>query len=235
MQQPTPKTFRAVLEPTEMWPTWAIARVPIDLKKSWPSWTSRRVRGEINGFAFRTSLFPVKGGKGLALLVNKQMQKGAGVRVGSKVEVRLEPNLEKLGAAVPLELANALKGDRRLRRWFDSLSASMRRGIGMYVDQAKSAETRKIRGERMAESLMLAMDGEEETPPILRAAFQRQPLARDGWEALTPKQRRNHLLGIFYVQTVQGREKRAALAVEEALQVARRKAGQPRDLSADFE
>jgi uncharacterized protein YdeI (YjbR/CyaY-like superfamily) len=235
MQQPTPKTFSVVLEATEMWPTWAIARIPIDLKKCWPAWTSRRVRGEINGFAFSTSLFPVKRGNRLALLVNKQMQKGGGVRVGSKVKIRLEPDLEKHGAAVPLELANALKVDRRLRRWFDSLSPSMRRGIGMYVDQAKSTETRKIRGEGMAESLMLAMDGEEETPPILRAAFQRQPLARDGWDAMTPKQRRNHLLGIFYVQTVHGREKRAARAVEEALQVARRKAGKTRDLPADLE
>ena len=39
---------------------------------------------------------------------------------------------------------------------------------------------------------------------------------------MTPTQRRNHLLGIFYVQTVEGREKRAAKAVEEALQAARK-------------
>jgi uncharacterized protein YdeI (YjbR/CyaY-like superfamily) len=72
---------------------------------------------------------------------------------------------------------------------------------------------------------MLAMDGEQELPPILRAAFQRQPMARAGWDAMTPTQRRNHLLGIFYPQTVEGRERRAAKAVEECLRIAGRKKG----------
>jgi hypothetical protein len=67
---------------------------------------------------------------------------------------------------------------------------------------------------------MLAMEGEHEPPPILRAAFLRQPQAREGWNAMTPTQRRNHLLGIFYVQTVEGRERRAAMAIEDALRVA---------------
>jgi uncharacterized protein YdeI (YjbR/CyaY-like superfamily) len=75
----------------------------------------------------------------------------------------------------------------------------------------------------MAESLMLAMEGENEPPPILRAAFQRQPDAQRGWELLTPIQRRSHLLGIFYAQTVEGREKRAARAIEGCVEVARRK------------
>jgi hypothetical protein len=40
---------------------------------------------------------------------------------------------------------------------------------------------------------------------------------------MTPTQRRNHLLGIFYPQTVEGRERRAAKAIEGCLAVARRK------------
>jgi hypothetical protein len=75
----------------------------------------------------------------------------------------------------------------------------------------------------MAESLMLAMEGEVEPPPILRVGFQRQPEARRGWELMTATQRKNHLLGIFFSQTVQGRERRAAKAVEKCLEVARRK------------
>src|ERR1039457_6608437 len=126
---------------------------------------------------------------------------------------------------LPRELASTLKVDRRLRRWFDTLSPSMRKGIGNFVDQAKGAETREMRAERMAESLMLAMEGEVYPPPILRAAFQAQPLALQGWNAMTPTQRRNHLLGIFYVQTVESRQRRAAKAVEDALRVARLKAG----------
>ena len=40
---------------------------------------------------------------------------------------------------------------------------------------------------------------------------------------MTSSQRRNHLLGIFYVQTLDGREKRVGRAIEECLRVAQRK------------
>ena len=59
-------------------------------------------------------------------------------------------------------------------------------------------------------------------PPILKAAFLRQPLARKGWEAMTAVQRRNQLLAIFYYQSAEARERRAAKAVEEALRVAKK-------------
>jgi len=56
----------------------------------------------------------------------------------------------------------------------------------------------------------------------LKAAFQREPLARVGWEAMSPARRRKHLWGIFHLQTADARERRAAQAVEDALTVARR-------------
>jgi hypothetical protein len=71
---------------------------------------------------------------------------------------------------------------------------------------------------------MQAMEGELVTPPILRVAFARQPFAQQGWDAMTPIQRRNHLLGIFFPGTVEGQAKRAARAVEECVRVARRRA-----------
>ncbi len=79
------------------------------------------------------------------------------------------------------------------------------------------------RAERMAESMMLAMEGELELPPILRAAFQREPLAHAGWRAMTPTRRRNHLVGTFYIQTVAGREQRVARVVEDAVRTAQRR------------
>jgi len=79
------------------------------------------------------------------------------------------------------------------------------------------------RAEAMAESLMLAMEGEIEPPPLLRVAFQQQPEAQRGWDLMTPTQKRNHLLGIFYAQTVDGRKRRAAKAVENCLEVAGRR------------
>jgi uncharacterized protein YdeI (YjbR/CyaY-like superfamily) len=217
MSKSVAKTFHAVLEPLRNGLGWVIARVPFDVQKTWPARNRLRVRGEIEGFDFRTSLFAESRGGGHFLLVNKKMQAGAKARVGAKVRITLEPDLEERPALIPEELAREMKGDRQLQKWFDAMSPSMRREIGKWVGEPKSAETRRKRAEKMAERLLLAMEGEQEPPPVLRAAFQRQPRALEGWNALTPTQRRNHLLGIFYYEKVEARERRVAKVVEDAL------------------
>jgi uncharacterized protein YdeI (YjbR/CyaY-like superfamily) len=219
------QSFKAVLEPDGTRLKWVVARIPFDVAEVWPVRRGMRVRGEIEGFAFRTSLFPNPRGQGRILLVNKKMQAGAQARAGSTVRIRLEPDLEEREAVVPPELARALKGDRRLPKWFAGLSYSWRKEIGAWVLEPKSAASRSQRAERMAERLLLTLEGEIETPPILQAAFLRQPLARKGWEAMTPVQRRSHLLGIFYYQTGESRERRAAKAIEEALRMAKKGTG----------
>ena len=219
------KTFRAKLEATGTSLHWLIARVPMDLKKAWPMWKSRRVFGEINGFAFKTTLIPAGKGEGFTLVVNKKMQKGAGARAGDMVRVGLAPDLGELVIDVPVELAKILKSDRALKKFFEGISPSMRKGLADLVADRKSRESREKRAEAIAEALMMAMEGEMEAPPILRVKFQQQPAAERGWKLMTATQRRNHLLGIFFVQTVEGREKRAMRAVENCVEVARRRVG----------
>ncbi len=223
------KSFVAVLEPLQGGLGWVIARIPFDVAKAWPVRKGLRVRGRVlplrgtgEGVAFRSSLFAFAGGQGHFLLVNKKMQFAVKARVGASVRIELEPGLDEREALVPKELAEALRGVRRLRKWFDRLSPSMRRDIGRWVSEPKNACTRESRAERMAERLLLALEGETELPPILHAAFLRQPLARTGWEAMTAVQRRSHLMGIYYYQGVEAREARAAKAVEAALRVAKR-------------
>jgi len=216
------KSFTSRLEKLPSALGGVIARVPFDVNKAWPERVRLRVRGEIEGFTFRTSLFAFSEGAGHFLLVNKAMQAGAGVRMGDTARLTLEPDLEERSAEPPSELAKVLRGDRKLERWFGQLSPSMRRELGKWADQPKSAEGRKKRAEKVAERLYLAMDGETEPPPVLRVLFQRQPLAQAGWEAMTLTQRRHHLLGIFYYETADARERRAAKAVEVALKTASR-------------
>lgn len=223
MKSDLTRTFRAKLEAADTSPRWVIARVPIDLKKAWPMWKSRRVFGEINGFAFKTALIPGMNGPGHVLIVNRKMQAGGQVSAGEHAVIKLTPDLGELVIDLPAEFAKVLKANRGLKKFFDAMSPSMRKGFANFVADAKTTETRRKRAEAMAESLMLAMEGEIEPPPILRAAFQRQPEARRGWDLMTPTQRRSHLLGIFYPQTVEGRERRAARAIESCLEVARRR------------
>jgi uncharacterized protein YdeI (YjbR/CyaY-like superfamily) len=218
------KNFRSKLEPTGTSLRWVIARVPLDLKKAWPMWKSRRVFGEINAFAFKTALIPgPKGERWFTLIVNKKMLKGAGARVGDTVQIKLAPDLAEVAIDVPPEFAKMLNGDRALKKFFNQMSPSMRKGFMNVIADAKTKETRQKRAEAMAESLMLAMEGQIEPPPILRLAFQREPEAQRGWGLMTQTQRRNHLLGIFYAQTVDGRERRAAKAIQCCVELARKR------------
>jgi hypothetical protein len=87
----TVKSFTAVLEPLRTGLGWVVARIPFDPVKAWLVRRGMRVRGEIEGFAFRTSLFASAPGGGHFLLVNKKMQAAARIKVGSLARIRLEP------------------------------------------------------------------------------------------------------------------------------------------------
>jgi uncharacterized protein YdeI (YjbR/CyaY-like superfamily) len=215
----TRQRFRSLLKPDGTNLKWVIAQVPFSPAKVWKTRQGMRVKGTINGFAFRSSLFG-SAEKGYVVLVNKTMQKGARAYAGEMAEFTLEPDLEERSATVPPELAKLLKQERAIGRWFAALSYSIRKFICDTVSQPKSAEARQRRAEQMAERMMLAMEGEQTLPPILQVAFRRAPRAQAGWEAMTPVQRRAHLLGIFYYQSPEARERRAQKAVEEALRVA---------------
>ena len=213
------RRFRGVLEPDGTRLNWTIVRVPFDPAKAWPKRQRLRVRGTINGYAFRTSLFHSER-LGHFLLVNKATQRGASATLGSVAEVVLEPDLEERPLAMPPELEKLLRQDPALRKWHGQLSPSIRKWIADWIAQSKNAATRVQRAELTAERMLLAMEGERRTPPILEAVFQRQPKARAGWGAMTPIQRRGHLLGIFYYQCPESRQKRAQQAVAEALRAA---------------
>ena len=217
--QKTQKKFRGVLQPDGTALNWVVVKVPFDPAKAWPERNRLKVKGTINGFPFRTSLFgSAKGGH--VLLVNKQMQKGADVRVGGMADVVLEPDMEERVAATPPELEKLLKRDRALKKWFEGLSYSMRKYMEDAVNACKSPGARARRAEQEVERMMLAMEGERDLPPILQVAFRRHPGATEGWKAMTPIQRRGHLLGIFYYQSPEARQKRAEKAVAEAVKKA---------------
>jgi uncharacterized protein YdeI (YjbR/CyaY-like superfamily) len=217
------KSFTAVLEPLQSGLGWIVARVPFDIAKAWPTRKGTRVRGEIEDIPIRTSLMAYAGGEGHFLLVNRKMQAAAKVKVGARVKVSIEPDLEEPPAVIPVQLARALKGEKSLCRWFDGLAVAMRRDIGKWVMEPKGEASRQKRAEQVAEWMLLVMEGEmdsKDPPPILKAAFQGQPLAKTGWEAMSPARRRSHLLGIFHSQGAEARERRAAQAVDDAVKVA---------------
>jgi uncharacterized protein YdeI (YjbR/CyaY-like superfamily) len=214
--------FCATLEQGSRALGWTIARVPFDPAAVWPKMLRQRVRGEINGFAFGTSLFPDPRG-GFYLLINRLMQKAAVAHLGDTAEFRLEPDLEERAAAIPDELAVLLEDEPGLRLWYDSLTEYTRREIGKWIQGVKTDASRMKRAEQMAERLLATMEAEAELPPLISAAFRRNPKARVAWDKLTTMQRRQQLLAIFYYQTPEARERRVEKIIVMLLENASRK------------
>lgn len=214
------KRFRATLELLSGGLGWVVARVPFDVKKTWKTMTRLRVKVDVAEEVFRTSLFPDAVHGGHFVLVNKQMQKAAGVKLGGMIDLAIEPDTEEREAWVPAELEELLKQEKALARWYANLSESMRREIAKYIDGASGSVGRRTRAEQTAERLMLTMEGEKDLPPVLEAAFLRSPAARKGWGKMTLTQRRRHLLGVFYYRSPEARQRRVDKVVEDALRVA---------------
>jgi uncharacterized protein YdeI (YjbR/CyaY-like superfamily) len=213
------KRFKAPLERMRSRLNWIIIRMPFDAAGLWGLRGQIRVKGEINGFAFRTSLFPTREGQHF-LLVNKRMQKGARAFAGSVASVRIERDVEKRVVSIPQELKPILDDERQLRPWFDKLNHSTRNDIAKWVSDPKGSEARQRRAEQIAERMLSVMDAEKELPPVLQVAFARNPQARDGWEAMSAGKRRGHLFGIFYYRNPESQARRVDKMLDEATAVA---------------
>lgn len=218
----TRKSFRATLERMRSNLGWIIVWIPFDVYKTWGSRGNFRVKGEINGFPFRSSLFPTRKGVHF-LLVNKKMQKGSGALEGSDADFVLEPDTAERPITVPPELQRHLAEDRSFRRWFDGLSYSIRKWLTDLIHGSKNPSTRVRRAEQVAEQVFSAMEAERELPPAIKLAFSRDPRALEGWQLMTPIRRRNLLLAIFYYRSPDARARRTEKIVAEALALAEKK------------
>ncbi len=206
--------FRAMLEKGDRALGWTVVRVPFDPAEVWAERVRLRVCGEVNGFRFRTSLFPDRRG-GFCLLVNRATQAGAGLVLGSAAEFVLGPDLEARPAELPDELAVLLEEEEGLRAWYDELTEYTRREIGKWVCGVKSEEARLGRAEQMAERLLATMEAERELPPAIANALGRDAKAKQGWERMSVSHRRQHLMAVFYYRRPESRAKRIGKMVQE--------------------
>ena len=205
----TTRRFEALLERERGGLGWTIVRVPFTPSDVWPQMVRLRVRGTINGFAFRSSLFPYANEPGAYfLLVNRAMQTNANVREGQRAIFELDADQDPRPAELPEELDFLLDEAEGLRDFYNSLSESMRREAGKWIQAVKSDEARLHRSQQLAERMLSTMEAEIELPPLIARAFHLRPRARTGWAKLTPYQRRCELMAVFYYQSPEARQRR---------------------------
>jgi uncharacterized protein YdeI (YjbR/CyaY-like superfamily) len=214
----TARTFESVLERTQDNLRWVIARVPFDAAETWGKRGQLRVQGEINGFSFRSTLFPDGKGKHF-MIVNKKMQSGGKTVPGLTAKFRLSPDTTPREAAPPPpeELLKELRQSKRLLKFYESLGKSRRNYIAAWVAEGKQRETRLRRASQIAERLMETLEAERSLPPMIEMVLRQNPRARERWQQMSPAHRRHHLFTIFYYREPEARIRRVAKTIEEML------------------
>ncbi|HEY2706208.1 MAG TPA: YdeI/OmpD-associated family protein [Candidatus Dormibacteraeota bacterium] len=119
--------------------------------------TRLRVRGTLNGVAFRSSTMPVGGGAA-CLGVHRATREAAGAGLGDTVMVEIEVDEAPREVEVPPPLARALAAEPALQAAYDRLAPSRRRELAGSVAEARRDETRDRRVARIVEQLRAGLE-----------------------------------------------------------------------------
>src|SRR5215217_1082948 len=127
-----------------------LVELPFDVTAAYG--TARpKVKATVNDVTLRTTV-SVYGGRSYVGF-RKQIQEAAGIRIGDRVRVRIEPDTEPRELEVPDDLAQALRKDRAASQAFEGLSYTHRKEYAQWVQDAKKPETRQRRVEQTIELL----------------------------------------------------------------------------------
>jgi hypothetical protein len=140
------KRFRVLLEKDKNSEATGIL-VPFDVLKVFGTRARVPVRGTINGFPYRGSIFPMGEGKHY-MIVNKNVRAGAKAKGGETVSIVMERDDEPRIITPPADFARALKTNKEARTTWEKLSYTHQKEHALAIEEAKKPETRVRRIEK---------------------------------------------------------------------------------------
>ncbi|MBC7912271.1 MAG: DUF1905 domain-containing protein [Pyrinomonadaceae bacterium] len=149
---PPTKRFRVLLEKHESSEATGI-KIPFDVQKVFGTRARVPVRGTINGFPFRSSIFPMGGEGCYYMAVNKQTREGAKAKGGETISVLMERDEEPRTITPPPDFAKALKANKAAQAMWEKLSYTHRKEHARAIEEAKRPETRARRIEKAVAQL----------------------------------------------------------------------------------
>jgi hypothetical protein len=144
----TKKRFEAVLgggsgdRPT--------VELPFDVRATFGA-ARPKLKVTVNGVELRTTV-AVYGGKSYVGF-RKEIRDAAGIAIGDRIAVTIEPDAAPRDVVVPDDLARLLAKDRAAKKIFDGLSFTHRNEYAKWIDGAKKADTRARRLEKAIEMI----------------------------------------------------------------------------------
>jgi len=126
--------------------------LPFDVFEAFGTRARLAVKGAINGFPFRSSIFPMGGGK-FYMVVNREMREGSKVKAGDTVEFVMEKDDDPRVIATPPDLLKALNSRKSAKAAWDKMSYTHRKEHISAIEEAKKPETRARRIAKTLETI----------------------------------------------------------------------------------
>ena len=137
-------SFSTTLTRPEGVGTWTFAPIPVDIARETGIKARLRVKGTIDGVPFKGTLLPGGSGKHF-VVVNKGLREKIGKAAGDVVKVEMDADASKVTVDIPRELAKALSSRPGLKARFDKMAPSHRKAYALWIEGAKTGETRSKR------------------------------------------------------------------------------------------
>lgn len=146
--------FTGVIEPARPGGSGggAVVRLPDDVAASFGTRRAVRVKGTLDGVAYRSNLMPMGGGA-FCLGVHKATREAVRRTFGDTVTVTIERDDEPREVVVPPDLRAALDADPEANAAWERLAPSHRREHANAIAEAKRPETRERRVAKALEML----------------------------------------------------------------------------------
>ena len=139
--------FEAAIELMGPKETWARIFVPFDVQHVFGTKSRVAVMGTLNGFPFRSSLFPDGDGRHY-LYINRGLREGANAKPGELVRVELEIDSIPRKVEIPEDLMIILAQNPVADARFDKMDPSHKKEYVDWIESAKKPETRSNRVEQ---------------------------------------------------------------------------------------
>jgi hypothetical protein len=144
-------TFTTTLQTDTFNFTARFIELPLEIATALGAKSKMRVKGTLNGIPFQNSL--VKTETGFVFPMKQSLREATWVNVGDTVIVTIEQNFEDR-PPLPEDVATAFAGNPALQAAWNRLSPSHQRKHLDHIHEAKQAETRARRIEKMIAALV---------------------------------------------------------------------------------
>lgn len=129
--------------------------VPFDVAGVFGTRGQLRVRGTIDGEAFKSSMAPMGGGHHV-LGLHKATREAVRKSYGDSVDVVIEPDVEERSVVVPDDFHKALAANHKASQTFAAFAYTHRKEYVQWIESARRPETRQ---RRIAEAVSRIADG----------------------------------------------------------------------------